>query len=324
LGLVAFVATLILLLGLAQVVQLGSSVSPPPSTGVAPRPTGTAAPSPVGSPDPSLSAAPGAEAVLVGAGDIADCTVRGDEETADLLDSIDGTVFTAGDNAYQSGSADEFRDCYGPTWGRHVARTRPAPGNHDWGTPALAGYLDYFGTAASTDDASWYSYDLGTWHVIVLDSSCANVDGCGPDSDQGRWLATDLADNVARCTLAVFHTPRWSSGIHGDTEDVAPFWTALHTAGAELVINGHDHDYERFAPQDPDGKADPERGMREFVVGTGGAPLRPFSDRIAPNSELRVSLTHGVLKLVLREGSYEWEFVPTSTQFSDRGNGFCH
>lgn len=333
LGVFGFVATLILLFGLASLVQPsagGTAVgSTPPSVALA-TPTGASASASssggLASGAPSSagpSASPSGDPVLVGAGDIADCGLDDDRATAALLDDIGGTVFTAGDNVYPDGSADQFRDCYGPTWGRHLARTRPAAGNHDWVTKDLAGYLGYFGAAAAPTGTSWYAYDLGAWHVIVLDSDCSAVGGCGPDSAQGRWLATDLAASTARCTLAIWHHPRFSSGEHGSDTAVAPFWRALHDAGADLVINGHDHDYERFAPQDPDGREDRARGIREFVVGTGGAALRTFPKTVA-NSELRVSAYHGVIQLVLHRSSYEWRFITTTGAFSDSGIGPCH
>ena len=261
--------------------------------------------------------------MLVGAGDIADCGLDGDSATATLVASIAGTVFTAGDNVYPAGSAGQFRDCYGPTWGRFLDRTRPAPGNHDHETRDLAGYLGYFGAAAAPAGKSWYSYELGTWHVVVLDSSCDAVGGCGPNSDQGRWLTADLAGSRARCTLAIWHHPRFSSGEHGDDAAVAPFWRALYDAGADLIINGHDHDYERFAPQDPEGREDRTRGIREFVVGTGGAALRGFSSPAA-NSELRAAVVHGVIRLTLHRGSYEWAYLPTTPSFTDAGSSRCH
>jgi acid phosphatase type 7 len=333
LGGFGFVATLILLFGLASLIEPSTggaaiaSASPssaiaslPPASASAGSSEGLASAPPSGA---RPSATPSGDPVLVGAGDIADCGLDGDRATAALLDDIDGTVFTAGDNAYPDGTADQFRDCYGPTWGRHLARTRPAAGNHDWVTKDLAGYLGYFGAAAAPNRVSWYAYDLETWHVIVLDSDCSAVGGCGPDSAQGRWLAADLAASKARCTLAIWHHPRFSSGEHGNDATVAPFWRALYDAGADLVINGHDHDYERFAPQDTDGREDRARGIREFVVGTGGAELRAFPKAVA-NSELRVSAYHGVIRLVLHRSSYEWRFSTTSGDFSDSGNGPCH
>jgi hypothetical protein len=269
------------------------------------------------------SADPSIDPVLVGAGDIADCGLDDDAATASLLDGIDGTVFTAGDNAYPNGTPEQFRMCYGSTWGRQLARTRPAPGNHDWETKNLAGYLGYFGAAAAPAGKSWYSYDLGAWHIVVLDSDCAFVGGCGPSTDQGRWLAADLAASTARCTLAIWHHPRFSSGDHGNDVSVAPFWTALYDANADVVVNGHDHDYERFAAQDPNGHADPARGLREFVVGTGGAALRSFPNPAA-NSELRDNIDHGVIKFTLHPTSYDWTFLRATDGSADSGNGACH
>jgi hypothetical protein len=323
LAVVGFLATLILLFGLINVVGRsavsGVGVASPSPAVV--RPSGSDASA--GSSAPSPVPSPSGDPVLVGAGDIADCALDGDSATAALLDSIGGTVFTAGDNAYPDGTIDQFRDCYAPTWGRHLSRTRPAPGNHDRNTRDLAGYLAYFGTAAAPDGVPWYSYDLGTWHVVVLDSNCGAAGGCGLDSAQGRWLVGDLAASAASCTIAIWHHPRFSSGEHGDDRDVGPFWQALYDAGAEIVINGHDHDYERFAPQDPSGREDRARGIREFVVGTGGAALRDFQGTAA-NSELRLSVTFGVLRLVLHEGTYDWSFIPTSGDVTDGGSGRCH
>jgi len=333
----AFVATFILLAGLASLIGRSGGAGPVvgasssagstgaigvPSTSVPSGDIASAAPSP-SAVRPSPSAGASGDPVLVGAGDIADCGLTDDTATAELLDTIGGTVFTAGDNAYPDGTADQFRDCYAPTWGRHLARTRPAAGNHDWVTKDLAGYLGYFGAAAAPAGTSWYGYDLGAWHVIVLDSDCAAVGGCESESAQGRWLAADLATSTARCTLAIWHHPRFSSGEHGNDTSVAPFWRALHDAGADLIVNGHDHDYERFAPQDPDGREDVARGIRELVVGTGGAALRTFP-KVVANSQLRVAAYHGVIQLVLHPTSYEWRFITTSGDFSDSGNGSCH
>jgi 3',5'-cyclic AMP phosphodiesterase CpdA len=261
------------------------------------------------------------EAVLVGAGDIAACASAGDEATAALLDRIAGTVFTAGDNAYPSGSSADFQNCYAPSWGRHKARTRPTPGNHEYLTAGAAGYFAYFGAAAGTPGQGYYSYDLAGWHVVALNSSVAH----DASSPQLLWLRADLAAHPARCILAYWHHARFSSGsAHGNDLTVKPFWNELDQAGAELVISGHDHDYERFAPQTPSGVADPTNGIREFVVGTGGKSLRGFGV-IQPNSQVRNASTYGVLKLTLRPGSYRWKFVPVSGgSFTDSGNGVCH
>jgi hypothetical protein len=263
--------------------------------------------------------------VLVGAGDISRCSNDQDEETAKLLDNITGTVITLGDNAYPDGTDSQFSDCYDPTWGRHKARTRPAPGNHDYHVPDAAGYFNYFGPAAGEIGKGYYSYDLGGWHIIALNSECNQVGGCESNSPQGQWLQADLAANPSTCTLAYWHKPRFSSGSsHGSDTTFQDFWQLLYDAGADVVLGGHDHSYERFAPQDPNGVADPERGLHEFVVGTGGTGLNPFGPS-EPNSEVREDMTHGVLKLTLHPSSYDWEFVPIAGQnFTDSGSGLCH
>ncbi len=267
-----------------------------------------------------------ADPVFVGAGDITGCSTNKDESTAQLLDSIAGTVFTLGDNVYPNGALTEFNDCYAPTWGRHKDRTYPAPGNHDYNTAGAEGYYTYFGAAASPLDINctvnckgYYSYDLGTWHIIVLNSEIDRAVG----SPQEQWLRADLAAHQSVCTLAYWHKPRFSSGGHGNTTTVQPFWQVLYDYEADVVLNGHDHDFERFAPQDPTGQADPTRGIREFVVGTGGAGLTPFLT-IQPNSEIRNNTTTGVIKLTLHPTSYDWEFVPIAGQtFTDSGSSNC-
>jgi hypothetical protein len=263
-------------------------------------------------------------AVLVGAGDIAECGDDDDEQTADLVAAIPGTVFLAGDNAYPDGTARQYRECYTPSWGQFLDRTRPAPGNHEYQTRGAAGYLDYFGTRAAPAGKTWYSWDAGDWHVIMLDSDCASIGGCEAASPQGAWLTADLAASDPRCTLAIWHHPRFSSGEHGNHAFMEPFWQILYDAGADVIVNGHDHDYERFAPQDPDGTADPVRGIREFVVGTGGARLRAFRT-IRANSEVRDASTHGVIRLLLAPEGYSWDFVPVAGGiFTDSGSGACH
>jgi 3',5'-cyclic AMP phosphodiesterase CpdA len=262
--------------------------------------------------------------VLVGAGDVAECGDDDDEETADLVDAIPGAVFLAGDNAYSNGSLDRYRKCYDPSWGRFLDRTHPAPGNHEYETAGAAGYLAYFGARAEPKGTTWYSWEAGDWHVIMLDSDCAAVGGCGVESPQGKWLASDLAASDAKCALAIWHHPRFSSGDHGNHDFVKPFWQILYDADADLVISGHDHDYERFAPQDPSGKADATRGIREIVVGTGGGGLRAFKT-IRANSEIRDAKTHGVIRLALTADRYSWNFVPVAGKtFTDSGSASCH
>lgn len=263
-------------------------------------------------------------AVLVGAGDIADCSSSGDEATANLLENIPGTIFTTGDNAYEYGTAAQFKDCYDPSWGRHKARTKPVPGNHEYYTPAASGYFEYFGPAAADPEEGYYAYDAGEWRVYALNSMCEEAGGCGPDSPMLKWLEDDLASNAGKCTLAYFHHPLFSSGEHGNQVKMRPTWDALYAAGAEVVVNGHDHSYERFAPQRPDGTRDGERGLREFVVGTGGKESYPFKE-VKPNSLVRNTGTDGVLKLTLKPGSYDWRFVPVAGEtFTDSGTAGCH
>lgn len=267
----------------------------------------------------------GATSVLVGAGDIASCVSDGDEATASLLDTIGGVVFTLGDNAYKSGTPIEFAACYDPSWGRHKSRTRPAPGNHDYLWPGASGYFDYFGDAAGDPGKGYYSYDLGPWHIIVLNSNCSKISGCGPGSPQERWLRADLAAHPATCTLAYWHHPRFSSGRHGSEAAFEPFWRALYEHHADVVMAGHDHVYERFAPQKPNGEPDPMRGIRQFVVGTGGDRHYKFDGPAIANSEVRNDDTHGVLKLTLYPASYKWQFIPVAGgKFTDAGTGRCH
>jgi len=263
--------------------------------------------------------------VLVGAGDIAECWFElfngtgGAEATATLLDRIEGTVFTVGDHAYRKGTAKEFQTCYAPTWGRHKARTRPTPGNHDFDTQNAAPYYAYFGAAASAAGKGYYSYDLGVWHIIALNSNLTAEAGAA----QEQWLRADLMAHTAPCTLAYWHHPVFSSGGHGNGHRMRTTWPVLYEFGVDVVVNGHDHDYERFAPQAPTGQFDPKHGIREFVVGTGGAHLRKFKT-VRPNSEIRDASTWGVLKLTLHPASYEWEFIPVAGgAFHDAGCGVC-
>jgi Ca2+-binding RTX toxin-like protein len=269
--------------------------------------------------------APRPDAFLVAAGDIADCDVQGDEITAQLVDALPGTVAVLGDAVYDNGTAQEFAQCYEPSWGRHKSRTRPAVGNHEYGTPGASGYFDYFGPAAGAAGLGWYSYDLGAWHVIVLNSNCAQARGCQAGSDQESWLRADLRANRAECTLAYMHHPRFSSGnTHGGSASVEPLWRALYDYGAEVVLAGHEHDYERLAPLTPTGAPDLQRGVRQFVVGTGGKSLRSLAAPL-PATEARQNTALGVLHMRLRDGSYDWRFVaqPGRT-FADEGSTACH
>jgi acid phosphatase type 7 len=266
----------------------------------------------------------GSDQTIVAAGDIVDCTLPGSEATAKLLDKIPGTILTVGDLAYPDGSDANFQ-CYDKTWGRHKARTRPAPGNHEYHTPGAAGYFKYFGSVAGAPGHGYYSFDLGSWHIISLDSECKEIGGCEKGSREEQWLRDDLSKHSASCILAYWHVPLFSSGSeHGNAPEMKAFWDDLYAAGADVVLNGHDHDYERFAPQNPDGIADPARGIREFVVGTGGKNQRKFRDPL-PTSEIRSNTTFGVLRIDLRPHGYAWNFVHVDGgKFTDSGSGSCH
>lgn len=270
--------------------------------------------------------APSSDRLLLAAGDIAGCAWNGDELTARLIDQYPGvTVAGLGDMVYASGTATEFRDCYGPSWGRHRARTRPAVGNHEYLTAGAGPYWDYFGSAAGPRGKGWYSYDVGSsWHVVVLNSNCWEAGAsCRAGSEQERWLRADLAAHARPCTLAYFHHPYFSS-IEG-LDSVRPLWDALFDGGVDLVLNGHKHGYERFAPQRPDGTRDPARGIRQIVVATGGSPEFFAYGTPRPNSEVRATRLTGVLKLTLSTASYRWDFLPAAdSTFTDSGTTACH
>src|SRR5213082_3013544 len=258
--------------------------------------------SPLG-PAAQSAATPAATVTLVGAGNIARCDRTDDEATAALLDSIPGTVFALGDNAMPGGTPTKYRNCYGPSWGRHLSRTRPVPAN------------------------GYYSYDLGAWHIIVLNSASAFV-ATSAGSPQEQWLKADLAATTQHCMLAMWHRPRFYSNtdtVFYPTDAVKPFWNDLYAAGADLILNAHSRDYERFAPQTPDGAVDSARGIREIIIGTGGEGLdEPNTHRIA-NSIVNISQVFGVLRLSLADGSYAWRFMPVAGQTaSDSGSAACH
>lgn len=260
-------------------------------------------------------------ATLVGAGDIGRCSTGHPDATAALLDSIPGVVFTAGDNVYEDGTSTEWNTCYARTWGRHKGRTHPSMGNHDFYTDSGGPYYDYWGAAAGERGKGYYSYNIGPWHIVVLNSMVNHSTG----SPQELWLRADLGHHKAHCTLAYFHYPRFSSGREQHSDPgMQPVWQDLYDAGADVVISGHSHVYERFAPQTPSGQTDSTRGIREFVVGTGGASLLDF-DIIEPNSEVRDNSTYGVIRLRLYRGHYEWDFIPVAGgQLHDSGAAACH
>jgi hypothetical protein len=245
---------------------------------------------------------------LVAAGDIASCRSSGDEATATLVAKLPGTVAILGDAVYERGTAAELRDCY--SWRRFRARTRAALGNHEYGTGSADAAIAYF----RLPRRGYYSYELGAWHVVVLNSNCGPAGGCADGSPQQLWLTADLAAHPVACTLAYWHHPRFSSGLHGSDASVAPLWRTLSAAGADVVLAGHDHHYERFAPID---------GIRSFVVGTGGRSHYPALRRL-PRSVKLNDRTYGVLRLTLDDGRYDWRFLPVAgSSFADAGSSSC-
>jgi Concanavalin A-like lectin/glucanases superfamily/Bacterial Ig-like domain/Calcineurin-like phosphoesterase len=274
---------------------------------------------------------PPGDPILIGAGDIASCgdsEFTGHEETADILDQFPtATVFTAGDNVYINGTSNEFAQCYDPNWGRSKNRTRPATGNHDYGTNDATGYFGYFGARAGDPTKGYYSYDLGSWHIIALNSQCSDIDGCGVGSPQEQWLRADLLAHQNVCTLAYWHYPRFNSGdVHGESfaPYVLPFWNALYENGADVIVSAHEHLYERFLPQRPDRTLDLQYGIAQFTIGTGGYYFYDWG-QIKPNSAARNNTNYGVIKFTLHPTSYDFEFVPIAGQtYNDRGSASCH
>ncbi len=265
--------------------------------------------------------------MLVGAGDIAGCDFVEDEATADLLDSIPGIVFTLGDNVYPRGSAKRYIECFGPSWGRHLERMRPVMGSRDDSDTGASSYFSYFDLVAGERDQGYYAYDVGTWRVYAINSVCDVAGGCGPGSEQYEWLATDLAQQRPQCAVAYWHhvPSAIRPGIAPEDTPAAvdALFELLYDANADIVMAAGIHNYQRFAPLAPDGNPDPEGGIRLFIVGTGGAPLDPLSTRERPTVEASSGDVHGVLKLALGDGTYDWEFVSTTGTYSDAGSGAC-
>jgi hypothetical protein len=309
-------------------------------------PTGpTPAPVPTPTvPDPNtgpIIPLPSGPVLFSGAGDIAECTDARSNPTgtAHLLESLGGRFFTTGDNAYTAGTADQFQNCYGPSWGRSIIkdRTYPVPGNHDYGDdtrPEANAYFSYFGSNAGPFGLGYYSFDYGDWHIIALNSNFAMgrngastggpAGGVGPGSPQVAWLQSDLQANHAKCTLAYWHHPLFSSGGNGPSGAMRTIFRILYEANADVVLNGHDHFYERFSPQNADGVRDDARGIRQFIVGTGGHPSLTAIRNREPSSEKIIPNQHGILKLTLNTDSFAWEFVTTNSGVQDIGTATCH
>jgi 3',5'-cyclic AMP phosphodiesterase CpdA len=273
--------------------------------------TPPAGPSPPPPPGPTT-------ATLIAAGDIGECGF-GALDTGALIDTLSGTVLPLGDLAYMHGSTANFADCYAPAWGRHIGRTRPVPGNHEYETAGASGYYDFFGDRAGVRGQGYYAFNAGAWRVIALNSEIPMVAG----SPQILWLREELENNRAGCTLAYWHRPLYSSGVNGNNTDTALLWSTLIEFKAEVVLNGHDHIYERFERQDAQGRADPVNGLRQFTVGTGGAQLTgPRGAK--PNSAVRSAASYGVLVLTLHPNSYDWDFISVNNSFRDTSTGGCH
>ncbi len=263
---------------------------------------------------------PGATRVLA-AGDIGECGGAA-PETSEILEAVGGPFLALGDIAYPKGAPEDYKECYDPYYGQFKDRTRPVPGNHDYMTDDGRPYFDYFGATAGTQEESWYSQDIGSWHIVHLNSNCEYIGGCDENSPQYRWLEQDLVESDTACLAAIWHHPRYSSSEYGDNDEVAPLFTALVDAGGDFVLNGHAHFYERYPRMSGTGTP-AESGMREFIVGTGGANLYPFAT-VNPASEVRWNQGHGVLQLDLKTDGYDWRFIPTdSATVVDSGTDAC-
>lgn len=273
---------------------------------------------------PTPTKNPSSDPVIIAAGDISKCGLPGDSQTAALVQGISGTVLALGDNAYDTGTLQEYIDCYGPSWGAFKNRTKPIPGNHEYLTPNAAGYFGYFGARAGDPTKGYYSYDLGSWHILAINSNCSPVGGCGIHTPQNDWLRADLASSQAKCVLAYWHHPYYSSGSTGNTPQMATIWKDLYNAGAEIVLSGHEHNYERFAPQDSTGVLDPARGIVQFVVGTGGRNFTSLVRPLQPHSAASVENVFGILKLTLHPTSYTWQFITVDGSVADSGTVNCH
>ena len=275
---------------------------------------------------------------LIGAGDIGVCDGRGDDSTAAIIDSVlkadsvagvEHAVFTVGDNAYPSGSALQFARCFGTSWGDTTRRImkwiRPALGNHEYQTPGASAHFAYFGDRAGERGKGYYAYDIGEWRAIVLNSEILPISVIDPEeaSDQGAWLRAELKKQPKKCTIAYFHRPLWSSGFHGGHAEMRGVFQVLHTAGVDLVLAGHEHHYERFAPMTPAGVIDTVGGITQIIIGTGGAELRGLRTPVA-NSRSQIQGRYGVLKLTLGAGAWRSAFIDASGRVWDRSGGTCH
>jgi hypothetical protein len=261
--------------------------------------------------------APVTTTVLLAAGDVGVCGSRPALETGLLLDSLEGTILAVGDLAYRHGTAEDFANCYDPVWGRHKARTRPSPGNHEYESSGAQPYYDYFGTQAGPSGQGYYSFRSGDWLVLSLNSNLP----IGGTTAQGQWIRSELTAYTSRCALAYFHHPLYSSGPNGDNARLAGLWQMLYELGVDVVVSAHEHLYERYAPMSPDGQRNDARGIRQFIVGTGGAGLYTVMRR-HPQSERQI-VAHGLLQLTLNPQGYSWVYIQIDGARSDIGSDVC-
>ena len=312
-------AILVLLGGVVAIVVVIVMSGIPLGFGRLPLPAAGTTPLPM----PSMPAIPDGAVRVLAAGDIGRCGSPATVATGALLDAApDAVVLALGDLAYERATTADFANCYDPFWGPARERTIAVPGNHEYLSRGAAGYFGYLGDAAGTPDTPWRAQTVGAWRVYALDSECSHVGGCGEGSAQLEWLRADLAAHPSRCTLALWHRPRVSSGPHGGDPAVLPFWRTLAAAGADIELSGHEHIYERFAPMDADERIIGD-GMRSWVVGTGGDNLYELRDP-SPGSEVRANQTFGVLELILRPDGYDWRFLAAmGAPFEDIGSGTC-
>ena len=284
-----------------------------------------ASPTPI--PGPTLSAG---TVIVAGAGDIACGADSGggackQSATLNLLLSINpNKVLALGDNQYEAGALSDFQNFFGPSWGRLKTRIRPAVGNHEYLTSGASGYFNYFGASAGDPAKGYYSYNLGAWHLVVLNTECSHAGGCAAGSPQHTWLRNNLSTHP-ECTLVYTHHPRWTSDAHAfDSQNMQDMVQLMYDKGVELLLVGHSHFYERFRRNDANQNADPNYGLRQIIVGTGGRNVYGFGT-VEPGSEVRNGTTFGVIKLTLRLGGYSWKFVPIAGQtFTDAGTETCH
>ncbi len=297
-------------------IVLTSTLEPTIVTQTPIQPTATQTPTPTAQPTPESK-------YFAGAGDVAICGQEGDDQTFNLLkDQIgNGLFFVAGDSSNENGSLYEYTYCFGNTWGQLMPDLRVVPGNHDYYSDPLENYWIYFDGVAGEPGKGWYSFDYGGWHIVMLNSNCGYV-GCGPSSEQIAWLKSDLEENNTQCAMAIWHHPRYNSGISGNADWLYTFWDALYEHGVDVIINGHDHHYERMAKINPAGELDPDFGIRSFIVGTGGASYYAL-DQIQPFSEVRITDTFGIIQFELLPDSYSWQFINVEGQIMDEGSDTC-